>query len=276
LVSSNVPSQQTTVPIIQDLLTVVESNLINKVKVIGMQELEGSTNSNVLWSEEFELEIPVHSKSVSDPVSKKEEDSFNLSSKKTDSIIFNNKARESLQENLLLLISNNKRVAIGILSVLALFLFLSITNSSHVFKPKLSDSQDANQAIDSLKKLKSDLGIGMNKSEYRKKVSDVKYTVEMFAGTKEAGINPVFTRNILSALEEYVYALSLWDFDDSIFRYRGSILSEILDKYPELENEVNRSDTDPRFDLIKRDTVIQYIWKKATEDIESANLELKK
>jgi len=57
LVSSNVPSQQTTVPIIQDLLTVVESNLINKVKVIGMQELEGSANSNVLWNKEFTIEI---------------------------------------------------------------------------------------------------------------------------------------------------------------------------------------------------------------------------
>jgi len=56
LVSSNVPSQQTTVPIIQDLLTVVESSLINKVKINGLQELSGATNSKLLWSEEFELE----------------------------------------------------------------------------------------------------------------------------------------------------------------------------------------------------------------------------
>jgi len=113
LVSSNVPSQQTTVPIIQDLLTVVESSLINKVKINGLQELSGATNSKLLWSEEFELEVIEIQSEIStqvDVILPSAKEKKNLLSKFRDSNILNKFTRllDTNFDKAITFIPNNK------------------------------------------------------------------------------------------------------------------------------------------------------------------------
>jgi hypothetical protein len=59
IVSNQVPKQDYSVEAIPKLVMNFKSTLIQKMKVIGMQEIEGSTNSNIFWVQEFIIDIPV-------------------------------------------------------------------------------------------------------------------------------------------------------------------------------------------------------------------------
>jgi|GEM_PF-2629837 len=52
IVSNKVPKQDKSVEAIPKLVTSFKSILIQKVKVVGMQEIEGSNNSNIFWVQE--------------------------------------------------------------------------------------------------------------------------------------------------------------------------------------------------------------------------------
>jgi len=60
LASNKVPKQDSSAEAISKLITSFESTLIQKIKVVGMQEIEGSANSNILWVQESIIEIPVN------------------------------------------------------------------------------------------------------------------------------------------------------------------------------------------------------------------------
>ncbi len=58
--SNKVPKQDKSVEAIPKLVTSFKSTLIQKVKVVGMQEIEGSNNSNIFWVQESVIELPVN------------------------------------------------------------------------------------------------------------------------------------------------------------------------------------------------------------------------
>ncbi len=59
IVSSQVPKQDSSVEFIPKLVKDFNSNLIEKLKVIGMREIEGSTVSNIHWTQESVISITV-------------------------------------------------------------------------------------------------------------------------------------------------------------------------------------------------------------------------
>jgi len=60
IVSNKVPQQDNSVVAIPKLVTSFKSTLIQKVKVVGMQEIDGSANSNIFWVQESVIELPVN------------------------------------------------------------------------------------------------------------------------------------------------------------------------------------------------------------------------
>ena len=52
IVFNQVPKQDSSVEAIPKLVEDLESNLIKKVKVVGLREIEGSASSNIYWAEE--------------------------------------------------------------------------------------------------------------------------------------------------------------------------------------------------------------------------------
>ena len=55
IVSSQVPKQDAYVESIPKLVQDWESTLIDKLKVVGMQEIDGSNNSKMIWTQDYEL-----------------------------------------------------------------------------------------------------------------------------------------------------------------------------------------------------------------------------
>ena len=55
LVSSQLPKQDSSVEAIPKLVQDWESTLIEKLKVVGMQEIDGSNNSKMIWTQDYEL-----------------------------------------------------------------------------------------------------------------------------------------------------------------------------------------------------------------------------
>ena len=58
LVSNSVPKQDVYVEAIPNLVKNWESTLIDKLKVVGMREIEGSATSNIYWTQESIIVIP--------------------------------------------------------------------------------------------------------------------------------------------------------------------------------------------------------------------------
>ncbi len=56
IVSSQVPKQDASVEAIPNLVDNWDSTLIDKLKVIGMREIEGSASSNICWKNDYELQ----------------------------------------------------------------------------------------------------------------------------------------------------------------------------------------------------------------------------
>jgi hypothetical protein len=56
LVSNQIPKQDDSITAIPNLVTGFKSTLIQKVKVIGMQEAEDSNSSNTIWQQEFVID----------------------------------------------------------------------------------------------------------------------------------------------------------------------------------------------------------------------------
>ena len=55
IVSNQVPKQDYSVEAIPKLVQDWESTLIDKLKVVGMQEIDGSNNSKMIWTQDYEL-----------------------------------------------------------------------------------------------------------------------------------------------------------------------------------------------------------------------------
>jgi Ca2+/Na+ antiporter len=64
LVSNQVPKQDVSVAAIPELVTGFKSTLIQKVKVVGMQETEDSNSSNMLWQQEFVIDKQLFEKTL--------------------------------------------------------------------------------------------------------------------------------------------------------------------------------------------------------------------
>lgn len=154
-------------------------------------------------------------------------------------------------------------------------------------------SPEATTALETLQKLNAHIEVGINKTEYSREITDVKFAVEKFQRTDDAKKRVEFEQHLESALEGHLVALQIWQkcdnpsgsFETTYYCTRQvEELASVLQQY--LNNRAKQTtqsklvagvDTSSLAEKIVYDTngVLQEVWKHTQEDINKAASTLK-
>jgi len=142
-------------------------------------------------------------------------------------------------------------------SAAALMLITIITSCSILSSSNLSQSTEAKSALTQLKRLESEIEIGISKADYTKEVKELKFDIEQFDETKASQNNSDFTERLNSAIKGHLMVLELWEHGlsgncHSTSRYEkqppdlcskwedSDVLASAINKYPETRTIVDK------------------------------------
>ncbi len=158
------------------------------------------------------------------------------------------------------------------ITVTIILIPLMISCSTNLIQSdNLSQSKEAKNALDKLKRLNSDIEVGINKIDYAQEVKELKFDVEQVDEAKLSQNNTEFTNHLNSATEGHLIALELWEHGligtcraDSRYEKEppslctkwedSEILSKAINKYPEIRTLVDDLAKGYFDRLIKNDT----------------------
>lgn len=158
--------------------------------------------------------------------------------------------------------------------------------------PSIVSAQSAKDALRALSKLQAKTEVGISLRDYRNELGDVKFEVDLFLKSKEAGKNTELANHIKKAMYTYLDALRVWDSEygiDGEFQFldiESEFGKELIEKYPDAKKDIlqggaifNLKDLlkegaeipdDLKKQVIGHDVMLRIIWAKASKEIDLA------
>ena len=153
-----------------------------------------------------------------------------------------------------------------------IFIFLVIFAMIIMACSKKEESASA-KAIDALKKLETNIEVGISYNDYGPALRDVQTGLNMFLQDPEAKTKPELTKSLQKVMNHYIVAGTLFkqltDRKDCLDPTEAKL---ILDVYPEASTAIATGDgvLGCKSGWMNVKTVMIIIWRKASDELEKA------